>query len=52
MVLYRYGSTGAIDIIDKVVKTRNFFPVYLRLSKSSLFHWSCKQISGTKGIEE
>jgi len=29
MVLFRYGSTGCVEVIDMVIKTRNFFPVFL-----------------------
>jgi len=29
MVLFRYGSTGCVDVIDMVIKTRSFFPVYI-----------------------
>eukprot|EP01124_Arcella_intermedia_P000044 TRINITY_DN10023_c0_g1_i1.p1 TRINITY_DN10023_c0_g1~~TRINITY_DN10023_c0_g1_i1.p1 ORF type:complete len:375 (-),score=65.57 TRINITY_DN10023_c0_g1_i1:34-1158(-) len=29
MVLFRYGSTGCVDVINSIIKERKFFPVYL-----------------------
>jgi len=41
MVLYRFGSTGVVDIINTVVKTRTFYPVYLVDSLTKYTAYDC-----------